>query len=98
MQPKLIDAAFFALPYNPYGNKENYSWSFPKRWFNMIEDEVVLIGNEFWEKIGGKGTYQSFIDAVNEIGQEYKGRIYKEFLRIEPPADGLNFSLERTER
>lgn len=98
MHPNLIDAAFFALPYNPYGSKENYSWSFPKRWFNMIEDEVVLIGNEFWDKIGGEGTYQSFIDAVNEIGQEYKARIYKEFLGIEPPTDGLNFSLDKIER
>lgn len=53
----------------------------------MKEDEVVLIGNEFWEKIGGLGTYQSFIDAVNEIGNEYKERIYKEFLGIEPPTD-----------
>ncbi len=94
MQPKLVDAAFFALPYNPYGSKDNYSWSFPKRWFNMTEDEVVLIGNEFWEKIGGQGTYQSFIDAVNEIGQEYKARIYRDFLGIEPPNDGLNFNLE----
>ena len=51
----------------------------------MKEDEVVLIGNEFWEKIGGMGTYQAFIDAVNEIGPAYKERIYREFLGIEPP-------------
>lgn len=47
---------------------------------------MVLIGNEFWEKIGGLGTYQAFIDAVNEIGQDYKDRIYREFLGMEPPA------------
>jgi len=52
----------------------------------MKEDEVVLIGNEFWEKIGGMGTYQAFIDAVNEIGFEYRERIYREFLGIEPPS------------
>jgi len=70
MEPPQVDGAYFALPYNPYGRKEDYAWSIPLRWFNMKEDEVVLIGDEFWEKIGGAGTYQSFIDAVNEIGKD----------------------------
>jgi hypothetical protein len=85
MEPRQVDAAYYALPYNPYGRRENYSWSFPMRWFNMREDAVVLIGDEFWEKIGGLGTYKAFIDAVNEIGPKYKDRIYREFLGIEPP-------------
>jgi hypothetical protein len=87
MEPLQVDGAYYALPYNPYGRKEDYAWSFPARWFNMKEDEVVLIGDEFWEKIGGRGTYQSFINAVNEIGKGYKDRIYREFLGIEPPTD-----------
>jgi len=87
MSPLQVDGAYYALPYNPYGRREDYAWSFPARWFNMKEDEVVLIGDEFWEKIGGRGTYQSFIDAVNEIGSGYRDRIYREFLGIEPPGD-----------
>lgn len=87
MRPTQVDGAFFALPYNPYRTRDNYSWSFPARWFNMQEDEVVLIGDEFWEKIGGVGTYQVFISAVNEIGREYRERIYREFLGMEPPTD-----------
>jgi len=93
MDPRQIDEAYYALPYNPYGTKENYSWSFPARWFNMRKDEVVLIGEEFWEKIGGLGTYRAFIDAVNEIGREYKDRIYREFLGIEPPTDAYETKL-----
>ncbi|HMV48241.1 MAG TPA: TdeIII family type II restriction endonuclease [Blastocatellia bacterium] len=89
MNSPQVDDAFYALPYNPYGARENYCWSFPARWFNMKADPVVLIGNEFWEKIGGLGTYQAFIEAVNEIGKKYKDRIYREFLGIEPPADAL---------
>jgi hypothetical protein len=85
MDPPQVEEAYYALPYNPYGRRENYSWSFPARWFNMKEDAVVLIGEEFWEKIGGLGTYKAFIEAVNEIGQEYKDRIYREYLGIEPP-------------
>ncbi|MFA5386061.1 MAG: TdeIII family type II restriction endonuclease [Candidatus Paceibacterota bacterium] len=87
MEPRQIDEAYYALPYNPFGKRENYSWSFPARWFDMKNDKAVLIGNEFWEKIGGLGTYKAFIDAINEIGKEYKDRIYREFLGIEPPSD-----------
>lgn len=48
MEPRLVDGAYFALPYNLYKTRENYLWSFSMRWFNMQKDEVVLIGNDFW--------------------------------------------------
>jgi hypothetical protein len=87
MEPRLVDEAYYALPYNPYGKRENYSWSFPARWFDMQQDQVILIGDQLWDKLGGIGTYKAFIDAVNEIGAAYKERIYREFLGIEPPTD-----------
>ena len=85
MDPKIVDEAYFCLPYNPYGLRKDYTWSHPARWFNMKEDKVVLIGDEFWNKMGGEGTYQAFVTAVNEIGAVYRERIYKEYLGIEPP-------------
>jgi len=85
MEPPMLDYAYYALPYNPYGNKKDYKWAFPMRWFNMHEDECVLIGNEFWELIGGEGTYNNFIKEINVLGKDYKERIYREFLGIEPP-------------
>jgi hypothetical protein len=85
MQPLQIDAAYFVLPYNPYGKKEDYKWSFPFRWFNMTQDKAVLIGEEFWDLIGGNGTYQLFISEINKLGKEYRERIYREYLGIEPP-------------
>jgi hypothetical protein len=94
MEPKLVDEAYYALPYNPYTTKANYAWPFPARWFNMKEDKVVLIGDEFWEKIGGVGTYKSFINAINEIGREYKDRIYREYLGVEPPSDAYEANLK----
>lgn len=89
MEPVPVNAAYYALPYNPYGKKEDYKWSFPFRWFDMINDEVVLIGDKFWDKVGGPGTYESFIEALNELGPEYKERIYREFLQIDPPEGAL---------
>lgn len=80
-----ISGAFYALVYNPYGKKEDYAWSFPKRWFNMTSDECVLIGEEFWDFIGGKGSYRTFINEINKLGKDYKERIYREYLGIEPP-------------
>ena len=90
MEPPQIKDAYYALPYNPYGKREDYSWSFPARWFDMQNDSVVLIGDEFWEKIGGLGTYRTFINAVNEIGAGYRERIYREYLGIEPPLGSLD--------
>ena len=78
-----ITDAFYALPYNPYGKKEDYNWGFPARWFNMKQDKVVLIGDEFWDFIGGKGTYQLFITELNKLGVDYRKRIYKEYLGID---------------
>lgn len=69
-------------------------WSFPMRWFDMHNDESVLIGNEFWELIGGKGTYKNFINEINKLGLEYRERIYKEFLGIEPPKGYKDIKLQ----
>jgi len=87
MEAKVVDHAYYALPYNPYGRKEDYKWTFPMRWFNMYEDESVLIGDEFWNLIGGEGTYGNFITEINGLGKDYKERIYREFLGIEPLQD-----------
>ncbi len=52
----------------------------PKRWFNMQEDPVILIGSEFWDYVGGAGAYEILISAVEELGDHYKNRIYHELL------------------
>ena len=85
MREHPVNYAYYALPYNPYGKRENYSWSFPNRWFDMRKDPCVLIGEELWNLIGGEGTYQMFIKEINKLGVTYKERIYREFLGIEPP-------------
>lgn len=85
MREQPVDFAYYALPYNPFGKRENYSWSFPNRWFDMRRDPCVLIGEELWNLIGGEGTYQMFIKEINKLGVAYKERIYREFLGIEPP-------------
>lgn len=93
MEPSEVEGAFYALPYNPYGKKEDYAWTFPARWFDMKRDPVVLIGDEFWDMLGGPGTYQLFIKEVNALGKVYRERIYTEYLGIEPPASASDVKI-----
>jgi hypothetical protein len=94
MEQGTVDEAYYALPYNPYGEKSSYSWSFPMRWFDMHNDPSVLIGSEFWDLIGGTGTYNTFISSVNELGIGYRERIYREYLGIEPPEHSESIQLK----
>ena len=80
MEPSPVNEAFFALPYNPYGRRDQYAWSFPGRWFDMQQDRVVLIGDEFWAKLGGEGTFEAIIEAVTDIGEGYKDTINRDYL------------------
>ena len=61
--------AYFAMAYNPYGpQRENYRHSFSLQYLDM--ENEVLIGEEFWQIIGGKGTYEELLDIYREVGQE----------------------------
>lgn len=33
----------------------------------MDMEAEVLIGKEFWDKIGGKGTYAELVDVIQEV-------------------------------
>lgn len=95
MEPVPVEGAYYALPYNPYGSrKEDYQWAFPMRWFDMRNDACVMIGNEFWDFIGGSGTYAHFVQEVNLLGAAYRERIYREFLGIEPPPGNSDYLLK----
>lgn len=61
--------AYFAMAYNPYGSrKEDYKHSFSIQYLDM--ENEVLLGDEFWEVIGGKGTYRDLLEIYQEVGRE----------------------------
>ena len=69
---------YFALPYNPFGiNKEDYNHHPPFKIFDMINDEVVLIGKDYWDLLGGRGTYEKILEIAGEIGQQTKKELKK---------------------
>lgn len=80
--PESNHHVYFALPFNPYKKRKNYNHPHPKRWFDMINDKVVLIGKEFWDLVGGNGTYEELIKLFEEVGQEYRPRINKEYFGL----------------
>jgi len=61
--------AFFAMAYNPYGlRKEDYKHSFSLQYLDMKNE--VLLGEEFWELVGGKGTFNEILEIYQEVGKE----------------------------
>ncbi len=63
---------YYGMPYNPYGEeKSKYRWSFTSMYFDLQNE--VLIGSEFWDFIGGKGTYKELLELFREFGEE-KGK------------------------
>jgi len=66
----------FCLPFNPYGRRENYNWSFPESYFNMRLSSCVKIGDEYWNYLGkDNGFYDELLQLTDEIGIETKKKI-----------------------
>ena len=64
---------FFGLYYNPHGvNRQDYNHNFPMKIFNMHNDECVLIGKDYWDFVGGAGTYEALLKVFAEVGNETK--------------------------
>lgn len=61
--------AFYAAAYNPYGiQKSTYRHSFVVNYMDLKNQ--VLLGEEFWELVGGKGTYVEILKIYQEVGRE----------------------------
>lgn len=61
--------AFYATAYNPYGiEKSAYRHSFVLNYMDFNNE--VLIGKEFWDLIGGEGTYEEVLGIYQEVGKE----------------------------
>jgi hypothetical protein len=60
---------YFALPYNPFGEGQRYTWPHAWRYFNM-HGRPVLIGRAFWDLLGGAGTYELVLRAFGLAREE----------------------------
>ncbi|MBN7809845.1 TdeIII family type II restriction endonuclease [Algoriphagus sp. H41] len=67
---------YFGLYYNPGGpRKADYNWSLPSKIFDMRHDPVVLIGDEYWDKLGGPDTYTKLLEIFARVGEKTRNEI-----------------------
>lgn len=61
--------AFYATAYNPYGiDKNTFRHSFILNYMDL--QNQILIGKEFWDFVGGPGTYEEVLSIYQEVGRE----------------------------
>jgi len=65
--------------YNPYGTRAGYSHSYAQKYLDMRRQ--VLLAQEFWDVVGGSGTYHEVLSVYQEVGNEYRHLIEK----VAPP-------------
>ena len=58
------DNVYFAFPYNPYLTRENYDHPHIKSTFKIPDSPKLLMGKEFWDLIGGEGTYSKILELA----------------------------------
>lgn len=76
---------YFVLPYNPAGEGGSYRkvHSIPYKIFQMDSDPVVLIGSEFWNKVGNdSNTYTELLEIFEAVGRISSNRIRREYLGL----------------
>lgn len=56
-----------AIPYNPYEPEPYERWTL-QGLFDLKNE--VLVGDEFWDLLGGKGTYEDLLKVFEEAGLE----------------------------
>jgi Type II restriction endonuclease, TdeIII len=66
--------ARWGVPYNPYGRGE-YRWVYPLAFFDF--EHEVMLGEPFWNFIGGAGTYQELLEVYRQVGKAFAERLWK---------------------
>lgn len=70
---------FLAFPYNPY-HPEPYARFTEVGMMDPTND--FLVGNEYWNFLGGENTFDQLLETFDQIGKEYKEKLNKKFKEI----------------
>lgn len=62
-----------AIAYNPYGDGHPYMWSYARQFLEIGED--LLVGREFWAKIGDDQTYDELLEISESVGKQITEQI-----------------------
>lgn len=70
--PELNVSPLIAIPYNPYHPKPYSRWTIR----GMLDLEYELkVAEEFWDFLGGEGTYEYLLDIFERVGIELRAEI-----------------------
>lgn len=70
---------FVAIPYNPYEPQPYERWTL-QGLFDLNEE--VLVGQEFWNMLGGSNTYEDLLKIFEEAGIELRVEIDRKIRTI----------------
>ena len=71
--------SIIAIPYNPYEPKPYSRWTMR----GMIDlDNELKVAEEFWDFLGGTGTYSVLLDIFERVGLELRPEIDEYFARF----------------
>ncbi len=63
---------WWGIPYNPYGLGP-YLHAFALPFFDF--EHEVMIGEQFWNFVGGEGAYEELLEVYREVGEEFADRL-----------------------
>ena len=67
---------YYAMAYNPYGHTRGlYAESVARKYLDF--NDMVLIGNEFWDFVGGPGTYSEVLELYGIVGRELGPQVWQ---------------------
>lgn len=72
IKPDAKIKTFVAIPYNPYEPRPYERWTLQ----GLFDSEKeILVGKEFWDTLGGEGTYNDLLRVFEEAGIELRDEI-----------------------
>jgi hypothetical protein len=70
---------FLAFPYNPY-HPNPYSRFTEVGMMDHSND--FLIGEEYWDMLGGENTFAELLNVFDEVGNKYKAKLQDKFRQV----------------
>ena len=70
---------YLAFPYNPYHPKPYHRFTEVGM---MDPPNDFLVGDEYWDFIGGGNTFPALLKTFDEVGKDFKDQLNKKFKQI----------------
>lgn len=78
-EPDAKVKSYIAIPYNPYEPKPYARWTMK----GMLDlKEELKVAEEFWNFLGGDGSYTGLLDCFERVGIELRPEIDEYFERF----------------